>query len=117
VLAGAGVAAAVAAAAVMATLSGSAPVSAKDIGFHLSDPLQGMVDFEVTKDPAATAECAVQVLNEQYAVVGWKTIVIGPNAADEGADGGRTTSHRLQLRLASEGVSGGVNSCWIVKDR
>ncbi|MFD1212364.1 DUF4307 domain-containing protein [Arthrobacter sp. GCM10027362] len=115
VLAGAALALAVAAAAVYAALSGNPPVSAKDVGFHLSEPLQAMVDFEVTKDPGATAECAVQVLNEQYAVVGWKMAVIGPNSTDEGADGGRTTAHRIQLRLESEGVSGGVNSCWIVK--
>ncbi|NKX52383.1 DUF4307 domain-containing protein, partial [Arthrobacter deserti] len=65
----------------------------------------------------ATAECAVQVLNEQYAVVGWKTVTIGPNEAGEGDGGGRTTAHRVQLRLESEGVSGGVNSFWILDDR
>ncbi|NKX53250.1 DUF4307 domain-containing protein [Arthrobacter mobilis] len=116
VLAGAALALAVAGAAVFAALSGNPPVSAKDVGFHLSDPLHAAVDFEVTKDPAATAECAVQVLNQQYAIVGWKTVTIGPNAAGEGADGGRITAHRVELRTESEGVSGGVDSCWIVDD-
>lgn len=115
VFAGAALGLGVAAVAVIAALSGNPPVSAKDVGFHLSDPLHAMVDFEITKDPGATAECAVQVLNEQYAVVGWKSVTIGPNAVAEGADGGRTTAHRVRLRLESSGVSGGVNSCWITK--
>ena len=70
------------------------------------------VDYEVTKDPAATAQCAVQVLNESYAVVGWTVVTIPP--ADAEADGdGRTTSHSTAVRTESEGVTGGVNACWI----
>jgi len=114
-LAGTAVGLAIAAVAVVSAISGNAPVSAKDVGFHFADPLHAMVDFQVTKDPAATAECAVQVLSEQYAVVGWKSVTIGPNAVEDGADGGRTTAHRVQLRTESAGVSGGVNSCWIIK--
>lgn len=106
--------AAVAAVATVALTTGNPDVSSKDVGFALAGAGRASVDFEVTKDPAATAQCAVQVLSENYAVVGWKIVTIGPNNADEGAGGGRTTAHRTDIRTDSPAVSGGVNACWLV---
>ena len=93
---------------------GVAPVSSKDVGFNIIDSTHATVDFEVTKDAGATAQCAVQVLSEQYAVVGWKVETIGPNPNTDAYNGGRTTSHRSTIRTESLGVSGGVHSCWMV---
>ena len=90
-------------------------VSGTDVGFNVSDPHHATVDFQVTKDPEATAQCAIQALNETYAIVGWKVATIGPAAEGKGNDGGRTTVHRIQLRTESPSVTGGVNACWIVK--
>lgn len=92
-------------------------VTPKDVSFAFPEDGRATVDFAVTKHPSATAECAVQVLSEKYAIVGWKTVTIGPNAVDDpgvSADG-RTTNHRVTLRTVSEGVNGGVHSCWIVR--
>lgn len=91
-------------------------VSSKDVGFNIQDPGNANVDFNVTKAPDATVQCAVQVLSETYAVVGWEIVEIGPNSADEGTDGGRTTAHRAQIRTESAGVSGGVNACWVLEE-
>ena len=82
-------------------------MSFKDAGFAITDAGLAAVDFQVTKNPEASAACAVQVLNNSYAVVGWKQIVIGP--AEES-----TTSHRLDIRTDSLGVTGGVNACWLL---
>ncbi|WP_225437477.1 DUF4307 domain-containing protein [Arthrobacter sedimenti] len=108
--------AAVAAVAAVALTSGSPGVSSKDVGFSLTSEGRASVDFEVTKDPTATAQCAVQALSENYAVVGWKVVTIGPNSAGEGANDGGTTAHRTDVRTDSPAVSGGVNACWIVED-
>ncbi|MHA7239395.1 DUF4307 domain-containing protein [Arthrobacter sp. TMS1-12-1] len=108
--------AAVAAVAAVALTTGSPPVSSKDVGFSLSADDRASVDFEVTKDRSATVQCAVQVLSENYAVVGWRIVTIGPNSPEDGVDGGRTTAHRTELRTDSPGVSGGVNTCWVVED-
>jgi hypothetical protein len=108
--------AAVAAVAAVALTTGSPEVSSKDVGFALIGDGRASVDFEVTKDRAATAQCAVQVLSENYAVVGWTVVTVGPNSADDGANGGGTTAHRTDVRTDSPGVSGGVNACWIVED-
>lgn len=102
--------------AIFSLLTGIRPITSKDVGFNIVGPASARVDFDVTKAPEATAQCAVQVLSENYAVVGWKVVTIGPNPTSAGADGGRTTAHQVELRTESNGVSGGVNSCWIVEE-
>jgi hypothetical protein len=108
--------AAVAAVGAVALTTGSPDVSSKDVGFSLIEDGRASVDFEVTKDRAATAQCAVQVLSENYAVVGWKVVTIGPNSAEDGVNGGGTTAQRTDVLTDSPGVSGGVNACWIIED-
>lgn len=86
----------------------------KDVGFRIESPTQAEVTFQLTKDPDSTVACAVQVLNEQYAVVGFRTVMVGPaedgqvqTASDE------TQYYDVSLRTDAEGVSGGVDECWI----
>ena len=100
---------AVVATGIFSLFAGTPAVSSKDVGFSIEGPALARVDYKVTKDPAATAQCAVQVLNESYAIVGWTVVTIPPASADED---GRTTSHSTMVRTESEGVSGGVNACW-----
>lgn len=108
-------AAAVVATGIFSVFAGTPEVSSKDVGFSIEGPAVARVDYEVTKDPAAAAQCAVQVLNESYAIVGWTVVTI--EAAEEGAGGdGRTTSHSTTVRTESQGVSGGVNACWILDE-
>ncbi|MFP3578637.1 DUF4307 domain-containing protein [Arthrobacter sp. SIMBA_036] len=98
----------------LATSSTQAPVTSKDIGYSAVDGTQAEVDYQVTKNPSATAKCAVKALDSKFAVVGWKVEEIGPNDPRQGADGGSTTSQRAVLRTESPAVSGVVDSCWIV---
>jgi hypothetical protein len=107
---------AVAAVASIALTTGNPDVSSKDVGFSLTSGGRASVDFEVTKDPSATAQCAIQALSENYAVVGWKVATIGPADGEGGRNAGGTTAHRTDLRTDSPAVSGGVNACWIVED-
>ena len=97
------------AAAYLAMPSPGGEVSFKDVGFSIIDAEHATVDFQVTKDPEDSASCAIQVLNESYAVVGWKQVTIGP--AEEA-----TTGQRLDVRTDSLGVTGGVNACWLLDD-
>ncbi|WAP51233.1 DUF4307 domain-containing protein [Arthrobacter sp. ATA002] len=84
-------------------------VTFKDVGFTIPDAGQATVDFQLTKDTDATVTCAVQVLNDSYAVVGWKQVTVGP--AEEA-----TTGQRVMLRTDSLGVTGGVNACWLADE-
>ncbi|MET4094535.1 DUF4307 domain-containing protein [Arthrobacter sp. UYCu712] len=97
----------------ISTSSATASVTFKDIGYSTPDATLAEIDFQVTKDPATDARCAVKALDSKFAVVGWKVVDVGPNAADAGTDGGRTTVHRALVRTESQAVSGVVDSCWI----
>jgi hypothetical protein len=86
----------------------------KDVGFEISSPTRASVTFQLTKDPEDTVECAIQVLSEQYAVVGWRTVVIGPqDESGSGLPSDRTRYYDVALRTDELGVNGGVNSCWV----
>ncbi len=97
----------------LSTSSATPAVSFKDIGYSTPDATLAEIDFQVTKDPAADAKCAVKALDDRFAVVGWQVLDIGPNAADSGADGGRTSVQRALVRTESQAVSGVVDSCWV----
>ena len=75
----------------ISTSYATASVTFKDIGYSTPDATLAEIDFQVTKDPATDAKCAVKALDAKFAVVGWKVVDVGPNAADAGTDGGRTT--------------------------
>jgi hypothetical protein len=85
----------------------------KDVGFEILSPTRATVTFQLTKEPEDTVECAIQVLSEQYAVVGWRTVVIGPeDSSGSGLPSDRTRYYDVALRTDGLGVNGGVNSCW-----
>ena len=97
----------------ISTSNATSSVTFRDIGYSTPDATLAEIDFQVTKDPATDAKCALKALDAKFAVVGWKVVDIGPNAADEGADGGRSTSHRAVIRTEAQAVSAVVDSCWL----
>ncbi|MBF4993076.1 DUF4307 domain-containing protein [Arthrobacter gandavensis] len=101
-------AAAVGAVIFMAIPSGTGTLTSKDVGFTIPDASSAVVDFNVTRPADATVDCAVQVLSDSYAVVGWKTVRIPPSEDT-------TVSLSTSMRTDSLGVTGGVNACWIVE--
>lgn len=101
-------AAAVGAVVFMAIPSGAGTLTSKDVGFTIPNATSAVVDFNVTKPAEATVDCAVQVLSDSYAVVGWKTVRIPPSEDP-------TVSLSTSVRTDSLGVTGGVNACWIVE--
>ncbi|MGO4492933.1 DUF4307 domain-containing protein [Arthrobacter sp. 2YAF22_2] len=97
----------------VSTSAATESVSFKDLGYSTPDATSAEIDFQVIKNPGTAAKCAVKALDSKFAVVGWKVVDIGPNAAEDGADGGRTTVHRTTLRTESQSVSAVVDGCWI----
>ena len=86
----------------------------KDVGYKIASPTQASVTFQLTKDYEDTVECAIQVLSENYAVVGWRTVTIGPETPSaENTPSDKTKYYDVDLRTDALGVTGGVNSCWI----
>lgn len=97
-----------------ATLGGNTGVDQRLISYQVADPTMTTVDVAITKDPGATAQCAIQALNSSFAVVGWNILTVGPNGTGAGDDNGRTTTVRGEVRTDSLAVTGVVDSCWIV---
>lgn len=114
IAAGAGVIAVVVAWVVWVGLFGpTAGLETRDIGY--SAPGGGAltaadtsvdIRFEVTTDPGQPVSCALQALNEQFAIVGWKVVTLPP-----GDD--RTRSFVENVRVTEPAVTGLIYRCWL----
>lgn len=84
----------------------------KDVGYSVVSDTRATVDFEVTKDFDATAQCMIQVLDSSYAVVGSRIVTVGPHEGATAAD--RSQYLTTELRTEHRGVSGIVDQCWLL---
>lgn len=86
-------------------------VEFKDNSFEVISPTEAWALVEITKDAKDTAQCEIRALNESYAVVGWKTLTVGPS------EGKGKVTQRFDITLRTESLSTtvGVEECKIVK--
>lgn len=84
----------------------------QDVGYNIASETRASVDYEVTKDFDATAQCMLHVLDQSYAVVGARIVTIGPHEGSTAAE--RSQYFRSELRTEHLGVSGIVESCWLL---
>lgn len=84
----------------------------QDVGYTIESQTRASVDYEVTKDFDATAQCMLHVLDESYAIVGARIVTIGPHDGTSAAD--RSQYFRSDLRTEHLGVTGIVDSCWLL---
>lgn len=64
------------------------------------------IRFEVTTDPGQRVSCALQALNEQFAIVGWKVVELPP-----GDD--RSRAFVENVRTTEPAVTGLIYRCWL----
>lgn len=64
------------------------------------------IRFEVTTEPGTPVSCALQALNEQFAIVGWKVVDLAP-----GND--RTRAFVENVRVTEPAVTGLIYRCWL----
>ncbi|GHD09571.1 DUF4307 domain-containing protein [Zhihengliuella salsuginis] len=79
-----------------------------DVAFEIESETSARVTFHVEKNAADVVQCGVQVLDETYAVVGWKTVTLEAS----GEDGRESTRRTVDVRTEYLGVSGNVGECW-----
>ncbi|CAH0128564.1 MULTISPECIES: DUF4307 domain-containing protein [unclassified Microbacterium] len=81
-------------------------VDTDDLGFEVTDEHSVTVRFQVTGGQGKDVACAVEALDEEFGIVGWKIVEI---PASEG--------HLQQLSTTvptvSEATTGLVNACWV----
>lgn len=85
--------------------SPSASFEARDTGYVTHDESVD-IRFEVTADPGTAVSCALQAMNENFAIVGWKVVDLGPGEV-------RTRSFVENVRFTEPAVTGLIYRCWL----
>lgn len=93
--------------------SPAASLETRDIGYSgptgqslTADDTSVDIRFEVTTDPGTAVSCALQALNEQFAIVGWKVVDL-PRGDD------RTRTFAENVRVTEPAVTGLIYRCWL----
>lgn len=84
----------------------------KDISFDVVSSRQTDVTVAVAMRPGESVTCALQVLSEDYAVVGYKEADYTAPADADVVGGQVIVQHKVPIRTTFEGVSGGAAACW-----
>ncbi len=80
------------------------PLSYKDVGYRVESDQSIWVDFEVTAPKGSAVLCDVQALNNQFAVVGFKSVQLAPTEQD-------VSKYSIRLNTTELAVTGLVDSC------
>lgn len=81
-------------------------VDADDLGFEVSDEYSVEVRFQVSGVAGKDVACAIEALDEEFGVVGWKVVEIP--ASEE-----HSKAFTEQVKTVAEATTGLVNSCWV----
>jgi hypothetical protein len=87
-------------------LGPSASLGSRDLGYQLDGDSAIEVRYEVTMDAGQTASCALEALNSDFGIVGWKVVDIP--ASQKG-----TRQFREILRTSEPAVTGLIYRCWL----
>jgi hypothetical protein len=87
-------------------LGPQAGLGTRDLGYELQDESTIQVRYEVTVDAGRTTSCAVQALNSDFGIVGWKVVEIP--ASDRA-----TRQFTEILRTSEPAVTGLIYRCWL----
>ena len=81
-------------------------VDSDDLGFEVTDQYAVEVRFQISGVAGKDIACAIEALDEEFGVVGWKVVEIP--ASEE-----HTRAFSEQVRTVAEATTGLVNSCWV----
>ena len=92
---------------VWAGLDGSAPqIEARDTRHSIIDEHSVSVTFEVSMPAGSSASCAVEALNENFTIVGWKVVDLPPSEL-------YTRSVTEIIRTTELSNTGLIYRCWL----
>ncbi len=81
-------------------------LDSEDVGYRVESDQATLVHSQVSVDPGTRVDCAVQVLDKGFSIVGWKQIRVP--ASDQ-----RTRSITTSVNTVSRGVTGLIHDCWV----
>jgi hypothetical protein len=85
---------------------GPAGLEVRDTAHVVVDERTVEVTFELSVEPETTSYCAVQALNDTFAVVGWKVIEVPPSTQ-------RTRSFTEAVTTTELASTGLIYRCWL----
>lgn len=80
------------------------PLSYKDLSYKVESPLSVWVEFEVTAPVGKAVTCNIQALNNQFAVVGFKSVSLP--ASEQ-----QVNQYSVRLNTTELAVTGLVDTC------
>ncbi|GAA1438541.1 hypothetical protein GCM10009617_00830 [Leifsonia poae] len=83
-----------------------ANLEATDTAFTITDAHHVNISFTINTPEGTPVTCAVQALNESFAIVGWR--IISYPASDA-----RLTTHTETIRTTEQSNTGLISSCWL----
>lgn len=83
-----------------------AQFQARDLGYSIVDDRHIVVSFEITVTPETPMQCALQSLNAEFGIVGWRVITIPASPQ-------RTRVFEQELRTSEMPVTGLLYRCWV----
>ncbi|WP_396277976.1 DUF4307 domain-containing protein [Glutamicibacter creatinolyticus] len=86
------------------------PISSQDVGFEIISPTQAVATVEVSYDSKNRVQCEVRAMNDSYAVVGFKTVVL------EAEENPRHVQLKLDVPLRTDNLAttAGIEDCYKV---
>lgn len=81
-------------------------VDVDDLGFDLVDAHSVTVRFQLTGVQGKDVACAVEALDEEFGIVGWKIVEIP-------AENAHTRAVSTTVPTVAEATTGLVNTCWV----
>jgi hypothetical protein len=84
----------------------AASLGSRDLGYVVQGDDAIQVRYEVTMNAGDTASCALQALNSDFGIVGWKVVEVP--ASDRG-----TRQFEQTLVTSEEAVTGLIYRCWL----
>ncbi|MET0989327.1 MAG: DUF4307 domain-containing protein [Glaciihabitans sp.] len=81
-------------------------VVAVDIGHTILSESEIEVTFQITEDPGAQVNCAIEAQNELYSIVGWKIVELP--ASEQ-----RTRQFTEIVRTTETSATGLIHRCWL----
>ena len=83
-----------------------ADLDATDTAYVIPDAHHVRITFTINAQPGTGVTCALQALNEDFAIVGWR-IVSYPASVS------RVTTYTETIRTIQQSNTGLINTCWL----
>ncbi|GLJ62080.1 hypothetical protein GCM10017576_22100 [Microbacterium barkeri] len=84
----------------------AAEVDFDDLGYEVRSEHEVSVTFQITSGSRESVACALEALDEQFGVVGWRIVEYPPSDAV-------SASHTESIPTVAEATTGIVKSCWV----